>query len=140
MTIYSGNGQTGTPGQPLPVALSVRVVEQSGVPTQGVAVTFTVAGGGGSLSAVQVSTNAQGVASTTLTLGGNGGVNTVLAAAANVLGSPVTFTATGQAAAGASTIAAYAGNGQTATIGTALAQPLTVVVRTLPAAPFRVRL
>src|SRR5581483_5131617 len=71
-------------------------------PVAGIAVTFAVSAGGGSLSGtgctgvpLVCTTDNQGLASATLTLGAAGGVNTVTASATGLAGSPVTFTANG---------------------------------------------
>jgi len=99
LVLVSGNGQSGTVGQPLAAPFVVRVQDASGNPVAGVGVTFTVTAGGGTLSATQVSTNSSGQASSTLTLGPNPGTNTVTASSGSLSGSPVTFTATGSQAA-----------------------------------------
>ena len=50
----------------------------------GVAVTFFVVTGGGSLSDTSVDTNANGLAQSTLTLGQNPGINTVMASVSGI--------------------------------------------------------
>src|SRR5882724_10839904 len=65
---------------------------------------------------------------TAWTLSTTAGPNTLTATATGLTGSPVTFTATGTAGA-ASSIAVNAGNGQSATVGTAVAVNPSVVVR-----------
>lgn len=95
LTLLSGSGQSAPVGQALPSPLSVRITDAAAQPVAGVMVVFAVASGGGSLSAAQVATNNLGVASTTLTLGSAAGTNTVTASVAGLVGSPVTFTATG---------------------------------------------
>jgi Malectin domain/Domain of unknown function (DUF1929)/Glyoxal oxidase N-terminus/Bacterial Ig-like domain (group 1) len=91
ITIVSGDGQTGTVGTTLSSPLVVLVKNSSGNPQSGVTVTFTVTGGGGTLSAGNAVTNASGQASTTLTLGKAALQNSVRATAANI--GSVTFTA-----------------------------------------------
>src|SRR5262249_17433210 len=99
LTLVSGNGQTGTAGQPLANPFVVKVADGSGNPVTGATVNFAVTGGGGGLSSTLVTTNRLGMASTTLTLGPNAGANTVSASSGTLSGSPLTFSATGSAAA-----------------------------------------
>src|SRR5439155_885989 len=61
------------------------------------------------------------------TLGPTVGPNSLTATASGLAGSPVTFTATGTAGA-ASSIAVNAGNNQSATAGTTVATPPSVIV------------
>ena len=96
-------------------------------PVQGFMVSFAVATGGGTLSALAVPTDAAGYAQATLTLGKAAGPNSVTASATGLTGSPITFTATGTAGP-ASQIALVSGNNQSALVGTALANPLVVGV------------
>jgi hypothetical protein len=91
----TGDGQRGAAGQSLGRPFVTVVTNGSGIPVQGVIVTFSVQSGGGTLSNTQTVTDSQGVATTTLVLGSRAGVNTVSAAATGLSGSPVTFTATG---------------------------------------------
>jgi len=63
-----------------------------------------------------------------LDAGTTAGANTLTATSAGLTGSPVTFTATGTAGA-ATQIALNAGNAQSATVGTAVATPPSVIVR-----------
>jgi hypothetical protein len=74
---------------------SVRVTDQSGQPMAGVAVTFQVLSGGGSVTGGSATTNASGVATVgSWTLGATPGANTMSATAAGL--TPVVFTATAQ--------------------------------------------
>ncbi len=83
------------------VAPSVLVTDAQGNGVSGVAVTFTVTAGGGTIvpaSGGTVATNQSGVATlTSWTLGAGAGTNTVTASVAGLTGSPVTFNATGTA-------------------------------------------
>ncbi len=101
MTINAGNGQSATAGSAVATAPSVLVRDVSLNPVSGVAVTFAVASGAGSvLPATAVATNASGIAAaTSWTLGTVAGPNTLTATAApgGITGNPVTFTATGVA-------------------------------------------
>ncbi len=101
IAVNAGNGQTATVNTAVTVPPAVVVRDISGNPVPGVAVTFTVAGGGGSvLPATAVTTGPTGVAAaTSWTLGTTAGANSLTATAApgGVTGNPVTFTATGVA-------------------------------------------
>ena len=96
----SATTQSATAGAAVPVPPSVIVRDASLNPVPGVAVTFTVTAGGGTISpTTSVSTNGSGVAALTKwTLGPNPGANQVTATATGLSGSPVVFTATGVAA------------------------------------------
>src|SRR5207249_8102859 len=119
------DGQTGTVGTTLPTQLAVRVADLFNNPVAGITVTWTPASGSGSVNPTTSTSNASGIAATTWTLGPQAGTQTVQATGA---GSPVTFTAT--ATAGAATqIAIHAGNGQSATAGTAVPVAPSVIVR-----------
>jgi hypothetical protein len=60
LSVISGNAQQGAPGSTLPTPLTVRVTDAGGNVKPGVAVTFAVTSGGGSLSATTATTNASG--------------------------------------------------------------------------------
>ncbi|MEO8293899.1 MAG: hypothetical protein ABI613_00195, partial [Gemmatimonadota bacterium] len=97
IVIQAGNGQTGAPGQALPINPSVRVADQYGNPVLNQSVTFSVAGGGGSVTGSPASTNAQGIATVgSWTLGAIAGINMLTATAAGLPSKPVTFTANSQ--------------------------------------------
>jgi Big-like domain-containing protein len=93
----SGNGQAATVNTAVAIAPVARVLDPYNNPLSGIAVTFTVTGGGGSITpTTSVATNAAGRARlTTWTLGTGSGPNTVQASVAGV--TPTTFTATGVA-------------------------------------------
>ena len=99
MAVNAGDGQSVTAGSTVPVPPSVVMRDVSNNPVSGVAVTFAVASGGGSvLPAAAVTTNASGIAAaTSWTLGVVAGANTMTAdaAPAGITGDPITFTATG---------------------------------------------
>ena len=99
IAVNVGNGQSATAGSAVSTAPSVVVTDAQGNAVQGVAVTFAVASGGGSLaSSGVVSTNSSGIAtSPAWTLGTTKGSNTLTATSGSLSGSPVTFTATGTA-------------------------------------------
>ena len=98
MALNAGDGQTASAGTAVPVAPSVRVTDAGDNPVPGVHVTFAVASGGGSVTGAAAVTNAKGIAAVgSWTLGGTPGENTLRATVAGLAGSPVTFTATGDA-------------------------------------------
>ena len=131
LTLASGNGQSGTAGQPLSSPFVVKVTDGSGNPVAGTTVTFTVTGGGGTIYPGAASTNSQGLASATLTLGPAAGTNTVVAASGTLTGSPSTLTAIGIAASGsgpAATLVSVSGSGQSGIVGQPLSSPFVVKV------------
>lgn len=123
----SGSGQTGQVATALTSAIVVRVADQFNNPVQGTSVTFA-AGGGGSVNPLSAQTGANGQAQTTWTLGQTAGNQTATATSGTLTGSPVTFNATATAGTAAS-VAKSAGDGQSATAGTAVAMPPAVVVK-----------
>lgn len=125
----TGSGQTGSTGQALPTSFIVKATDINGNAVSGVSITFTVAGGGGSLTTTQATTDSLGLASTTLTLGPSAGTNTVVATSSALAGSPITFTATATAGTGpAANLTLISGNGQSGTAGQQLGSPFTVKV------------
>ncbi len=122
----AGDNQSAVAGSAVPIAPSVIVKDAKGNVNSGVFVTFTVAGGGGSLVGGVAATNAAGIAATTSwTLGPTAGINTATATVASL--PAITFTATGVAGP-AALIAVAAGDNQTATVGTAVAIPPAATV------------
>src|SRR5881396_1300308 len=130
IAINGGNGQIATVGTAVATPPSVIVRDQFNNPVSGVAVTFAVASGNGTVDpTTAVTTNGSGIAAvTSWTLGPSAGTNTLTATAPGLTGSPVTFTATGTAGS-ASSIALHAGDNQSAPAGTAVATPPAVLVR-----------
>jgi hypothetical protein len=96
--VLSGDNQTGTLGEPLPEPIEVIVKDISGEPFSGAKVNFE-ANNDGSVSALQMTTDADGVASVTWTLGGTDNTQTVDVTAfksdqtTHLQGSPLTFSA-----------------------------------------------
>lgn len=73
ITLVSGDGQTGAPGEPLPQPIVVRVLDQNGRPRMDATVNFVTTGNNnGSASPSQASTDTAGYARTTWTLGDAG--------------------------------------------------------------------
>lgn len=88
--------QTGVISQAVTSVPSVKAVDADGNGVSGIAVTFAVTAGGGSLTGATPTTNASGVATVgSWTLGSSVGTNTMTATSAGLTGSPVTFDATG---------------------------------------------
>ena len=114
---FAGNNQTARPNFLVAVPPSVIVTDPAGVPVPGVAVTFAVTAGGGTITGETATTNAAGVAAVgSWRLGAAQGVNTVTATATGLAGSPVVFNATA-AALPPTAIVINAGNNQTALAG-----------------------
>jgi plastocyanin len=122
----SGDAQTGTVGQVLPLPLQV-VVTTAGTPTPGITVNWSTTAGEGTLSPTSSVTDAAGVATSTWTLGTTAGAQTATATVTGATGSPVTFSAS--AVSGAAVALEDGGNnGQTGEVNTALTQPLVAIV------------
>jgi hypothetical protein len=94
LTIVSGNNQVGAVGQPLPMPIVVRVADAWDNAVEGTTVTFTVTGGGGSITASSSTTGADGRASATWTLGPNQGVNSATASVSGIGNAILSATAT----------------------------------------------
>jgi hypothetical protein len=114
-------------GVPVSPSPSVIVKDQKGSPMTGIAVTFTVASGGGSVTGGAATTGADGIATVgSWVLGTSTGQN-VLTVSSGTL-TPVTFNAT--ASAGAPTaVTKTAGDNVSAVVGSAVASAPTVVVK-----------
>jgi adhesin/invasin len=96
--LAAGDDQTATVGEAVPIDPAVVVRDADGNPLGGIPVTFTVAGGGGTLADNTPVTGSDGVAAVgEWKLGGTAGANTLSAAVAGqaLSGSPVIFSATG---------------------------------------------
>ena len=120
-----GDGQHGPGGASLPEPLVVSLLDQAGSPLAGVAVSFEVTAGGGTLSATTATTDPEGRAASTLTLGRTPGSNSVRVTVAGL--APVTFTALGVAV--PRSLTKLSGDEQQATGGEQLGAPLVVSVR-----------
>src|SRR5207237_1392356 len=129
--------ETGTATCALTMSPSVIVKDANGNPVAQVAVTFAVAPGNGTITGASQTTNASGVATVgSWTLSATAGPNTLTATSGSLTGSPVTFTATGTAGA-AATIAANSPTSQSATAGTAVRSPPSVIVKEAGREPWR---
>ena len=121
----SGDELEGPAGAAMPQPFVVQIRDQNGNPLEGVAVTFEVTAGGGTLSATTATTDADGLASATLTLGRDPGSNTVTARVSEL--NPVIFSATGLAT--PTTAEAISGDEQQGAVGTLMPEPFVVEVR-----------
>ncbi|MBX3175009.1 MAG: hypothetical protein KF709_11390 [Gemmatimonadaceae bacterium] len=96
---FAGNAQTGEAGAALAAPFTARVIAEDGLGVEGKEVVFSVTAGGGSLSVLVDTTDANGDAQTVLTLGAVPGAQQVTATATGVSGATTTFTATATAGA-----------------------------------------
>jgi protocatechuate 3,4-dioxygenase beta subunit len=123
--IETGNNQTQTVRQTLPLPLVVRVTDKFGNPVAGIAVTWAINQGGGALLATFATTDSTGRATAIWTLGSTTGSQL---ATLSVPSLPlVVFSATATPGA-LDTLAIVAGNNQSGTVSTALGTPLIVRV------------
>ena len=106
--------------------LIVEVRGRSGNPLPGAAVTFSITGGGGALSATRVTTNSNGRAQSTLTLGQNPGTNSVTV---SVAGTQEGWTFSAEGIRTAKKLVIMSGNNQQGPPGAALTKPFVVEVR-----------
>jgi plastocyanin len=121
----SGDGQSGTVGNPLGNPLRV-LVTLLGAPEQGVSVSWAAAGTGAAVNPATSLTDASGIAATTWTISQTAGSQSATATLAGASGSPVTFGATGAPRA-AAFLALISGDNQTGAPNAVLnAPPLTV--------------
>ena len=123
----SGNNQTGHTGTSLARPFVVEVTDENDAPLEGVTVTFTVTGGGGSLNPETMETNSLGRSWTRLTLGDNPGTNTVTASVAGV-SQTIVFSAEATLAPPPPMLSIISGDGQIGTPGQTL-EPFIVEVR-----------
>ncbi len=120
--VTATNQQIAAVGAVLAAPLSVMVVDQSGNPASGAAVTWTVLSGGGSLTPSSSTSDVDGLATTTWRLGSAVGVDSVRASLAN--GQSVVFTASATSGTFANLVL-VSGDAQSVTAGSATA-PLAV--------------
>lgn len=125
--VSDGDAQTAAPGAAVATAPEVRVTNSQGQGVSGVAVQFSVMSGGGSVASPNTTTNSQGRASAgTWTLGASAGTQELRATVTGV--GAVTFTATAEQPAAPASLQIVSGNGQSATVGTSVADAPTVRV------------
>ena len=125
--LVEGNNQRAPAGAVLPDSLVVRALDASGNAVIGLLVNWSV-NGGGSVSADQVATGADGRAAVRRTLGPAAGPQTTVASAGNVPGSPINFMATA-AAGGAATLAIITQPAAVASAGATLARQPQIQLR-----------
>ena len=129
----SGDNQTGSTGVALTQPFVVEVRDVNGDPAEGVTVTFTVTGGGGSLNRETMRTNASGRAWTRLTPGDNPGTNTVRVSVSGI-SQGVIFNAEATLAPPPPMLVKISGDGQIGTPGQTL-EPFVVELRDRNAQP-----
>jgi lysophospholipase L1-like esterase len=95
INLAAGDGQNAPVGKPTPIPPTVKIVDADGAPVANVSVTWVIRSGGGSISNSTSLSNSAGIASVNWTLGL--GSNTLTAQVAGLIGSPVLFSAVGQA-------------------------------------------
>jgi glucose/arabinose dehydrogenase len=134
-TAQAGASQAGTVNAAVATAPAVRVLTRDGTPVAGVAVTFSVVSGGGSVSGGSVLTNASGVATVGgWTLGNSVGEQKLSARSPGL--PEVSFSAMAAPAPGTGVLERSAGSdGQTASTGAAVAVVPAVRVRDAAGAP-----
>ena len=126
VTLETGDKQTQTVGQTLPLPLVAKITDQYGNGVAGFPITWNAASGGGSLLATLATSDNTGRSTAIWTLGSTAGSQLATLA---VTGLPLTvYTATAIAAAGDSVVI-EAGNNQSGTVSTALGTPLIIRVR-----------
>jgi adhesin/invasin len=123
LIIVSGNGQSGPAGGTLPLPLVVRLLDGSGNPIAGGAVSWVIGAGGGSVDPAASTTAPDGTTSAVWTLGPGLGSNTLTAVVSGV--GTVQFSATATAAP-ATTLVLNGGNNQSAAAQTQLPTPISV--------------
>jgi hypothetical protein len=124
LTLVSGGGQTGAPGQPLSQPVVVRVTDRRGAPLAGGLLNFIPPSNGG-VDPRQARTDAQGYARATWTLGGLG----AQALRVSGVGGTLVVTATGQQGSGAQVgLVKRVGDGQQQPAGTLLRSALQVAL------------
>ena len=126
LEIISGNDQEGLPGAALDKPFVVEVRDRADTPVPGVEVTFSVTGGGGTLSVTSATTDKNGRAESILILGSNAGTNTVTVSVAWSQ-EEKTFSAEGIRI--PETLDIISGNDQEGLPGAALENPFVVEVR-----------
>jgi len=122
----AGGGQSGVIGTPLPVPLSVQVIDAFGnpLPSQ---ISFSVVSGGGSISPLSVTTGLSGLASAVWTLGSSEGEQIARATAGPLQWD---FTATAAATSGPPmTLEIVSGDAQAGPVAAALRDDVAVAVR-----------
>jgi len=128
VTVIQGDGQNGSPGQTLPLALVARIEDNFGNVLPGADVQWTVESGGSTLlNSINRSDN-QGRVSTLVRLGNTPGPSRIrVTATGGSTSANATFTVNINI--GATTIVRMSGDGQSAIVNTAFGEPLVAQVR-----------
>ena len=129
LSIVSGDNQTGFTSEALVSAFVVEVRNQYDDPMDGIAVTFAVTAGGGSLSSEMVMTDANGQAESTLTLGSDPGTNSVEVSVEGISRSEVFSAEASLPPPVATSLSIVSGDNQEAVIGEVLTNSFVVEVR-----------
>ena len=132
IALSAGDNQVAAAGAALPESLAVIVRDNAGTALPGVAVTWSVTAGGGTVSPTTRTSDAGGIAKTRRTLGPNAGTQTARATVAGL--SPVNFNAVSQIQ-GAVNIANATTGPLTDTVLATKAESLDVLVTDQNAAP-----
>jgi plastocyanin len=132
ITLSAGDNQVAAAGAALPESLAVIVKDNAGTALPGVAVTWSVTAGGGSVSPTTRTTDAVGIAKTRRTLGPNAGTQTARATVASL--TPINFSAVSQIQ-GAVNIANATTGPLTDSVLATKAESLDVLVTNQNAAP-----
>ena len=132
IALSAGDNQVAAAGAALPESLAVIVRDNAGAALPGVAVTWSVTAGGGTVSPTTRTSDAGGIAKTRRTLGPNAGTQTARATVAGL--SPVNFNAVSQIQ-GAVNIANATTGPLTDTVLATKAESLDVLVTDQNAAP-----
>ena len=129
LSIVSGDNQTGFTSEALASAFVVEVRDQYDDPMDGIAVTFAVTAGGGSLSSEIAMTDANGRAESTLTLGSDPGTNSVEVSVEGISQTEVFSTEASLPPPVATSLSIVSGDNQEAVIGEVLTNSFVVEVR-----------
>src|SRR5207249_1833859 len=132
IALSAGDNQVAAAGAALPESLAVIVRDNAGAALPGVAVTWSVTAGGGSVSPTTRTSDASGIAKTRRTLGPNAGTQTARATVSSL--TPVNFSAVSQIQ-GAVNIANATTGPLTDTVLATKAESLDVLVTDQTAAP-----
>jgi plastocyanin len=132
IALSGGDNQVAAAGTALPESLAVIVRDDAGAPLPGVAVTWSVTAGGGSVSPTTRTSDAGGIAKTRRTLGPNAGTQTARATVSPL--TPVNFSAVSQIQ-GAVNIANATTGPLTDTVLATKAESLDVLVTNQNATP-----
>jgi plastocyanin len=127
MSAVSGSGQNDTVQATLGSPFVVLLKDHNNNPVSGVTVTFAPTTGGGGVGSPSAISDGAGHASSTRTLGTTAGAALATATVTGLIGSPVTFTATGTAG-NATQVSLGSGDAQHGVVGSPLSAPHKVLI------------